>query len=75
MHEKTLCLVAIFKNKSHNLKEWIKHYIKEGVEKFLKDNGSIDNYKPIIDEYIDSGIIKLIIDETKYAQTDLYLLI
>jgi hypothetical protein len=71
--KKLLCLIAIFKNESHILKEWIEHYIKEGVEKFfLIDNGSTDNYKSIINEYINSGIIELVIDETRYAQNDLY---
>ena len=40
-----LSLIAIFKNESHILKEWIEHYINEGVDKFyLIDNGSTDNY-------------------------------
>lgn len=36
-NDKTLCLVAIFKNESHLLKEWVTHYINEGVEKFFKN--------------------------------------
>ncbi len=71
--QKKLCLVAIFKNESHIIKEWIEHYIKEGVEKFfLIDNGSNDNYRPIISKYLARRIIDLVRDETKYAQNDLY---
>ena len=45
----SLCLVAIFKNESHILKEFITHYIKQGVDHFfLIDNGSNDNYSDIL---------------------------
>ena len=33
--ENYLCLIAIFKNESHVLKEWLDHYIKQGVDKFF----------------------------------------
>ena len=40
-----LCIVAIFKNEGHALKEWIDHYLREGVDRFfLVDNGSTDGY-------------------------------
>ena len=40
-----LCIVAIFKNEGHALKEWIDHYLREGVDQFfLVDNGSTDGY-------------------------------
>ena len=40
-----LCIVAIFKNEGHALKEWIEHYLREGVDQFfLVDNGSTDGY-------------------------------
>ena len=49
-----LSLYAIFKNESHILKEWILHYLEEGVEHFyLIDNGSTDDYKPIIEQFKD----------------------
>ena len=32
------CIVAIFKNESHILEEWIQHYIKEGVQHFYLIN-------------------------------------
>jgi len=48
----SLCLVAIFKNESHILKEFITHYIKQGVDHFfLIDNGSNDNYSDILTNF------------------------
>lgn len=39
-----LCVVAIFKNEGHILREWLDHYRKEGVSKFfLINNGSDDD--------------------------------
>ena len=65
-----LCIVSIFKNESHIMKEWIDHYIKEGVNHFfLIDNGSNDNYNTILDKYDN---ITLAIDSTKAKQVDHY---
>ena len=65
------CIVAIFKNESEILKEWIKHYLNEGCSKFfLIDNGSTDNYLPIIKKYKDK--IHLVVDVKKHAQIELY---
>ena len=67
----SICLVAIFKNESHILNEWINHYLLEGIDHFfLIDNGSTDDYKNIINNYNDK--ITLVIDYTKYAQIQLY---
>ena len=68
-----LCLVAIFKNESHILKEWIEHYLNQGVDKiFLVDNGSTDNYYSILEPYIYSNKVDLVKDNKKHAQTELY---
>ena len=57
----TLCLVAIFKNESHILKEWIEHYLNQGVDKiFLVDNGSTDSYYSILQPYISTGKVDLV---------------
>ena len=65
------CIVAMFKNESEILEEWINHYINEGcLQFFLIDNGSTDNYLPIINKY--NRYIDLIIDDTKHKQTELY---
>ena len=47
-----LSIVAMFKNESSIIKQWIKHYIDEKVDYFyLIDNGSNDNYYDEIKEY------------------------
>ena len=49
-----LSILAIFKNESHILDEWLNSHIKEGVEHFyLINNDSTDNYSEIIDKYND----------------------
>ena len=69
----TLCLVAIFKNESHILKEWIEHYLNQGVDKiFLIDNGSTDSYYSILQPYISTGKVDLVKDNKKHAQVELY---
>ena len=66
-----LCLVAIFKNESEILEEWINHYIKEGCKHFfLIDNDSNDRYIKIIKKYRD--LITLVKDKSKYKQVYLY---
>ena len=41
----SLCLLTMFKNESHIMKEFITHYLKQGVDHFIMiDNGSNDNY-------------------------------
>lgn len=46
--------MAIFKNESHILEEWIEHYIQEGVDFFyLINNNSTDQFMNIIDKYKD----------------------
>ena len=69
----SLCLIAIFKNESHILEEWIKHYITQGVDKFfLIDNGSNDNYLQCLQKYIDNNIVELVIDDKKHCQIEHY---
>lgn len=66
-----LVIGAIFKNESNILDEWIQHYLNQGVEYFyLIDNGSTDNYQPIIDKY--QSYITLYKDPTKYQQIEHY---
>jgi hypothetical protein len=66
-----LCVFAIFKNEAVIFKEWLDHYINEGVEHFyLIDNGSTDNYKEIIKDYEDK--ITLFEDPKRHDQVGLY---
>jgi len=69
----TLCLVAIFKNESHIFKEWIEHYLNQGVDKiFLIDNGSTDSYYSILQPYISTSKVDVVKDNKKHAQVELY---
>lgn len=48
-----LSVLAMFKNESWIIKEWIEHYISEGVNHFyLIDNGSNDDYESKIQSYM-----------------------
>lgn len=68
-----LTVAGIFKNEGHVIKEWVQHYLNEGADHFLLiDNGSTDDYKKEIQEYIDQKIITIIHDDTKWAQIELY---
>ena len=70
----TLSVLAMFKNESMIIKEWINHYIEEGVEHFyLIDNGSTDDYYEKIKMY--EKYYTLVKDSTRLphgTQTYLY---
>ena len=56
-----LSIISMFKNESSIIKQWIEHYLDEGVEHFyLIDNGSTDDYNTQIKDYM--SYITLIID-------------
>ena len=65
----TLVIVAIFKNESIAIREWLEHYIKQGVQHFyMIDNGSTDNW-----QYEIKGFpVTVFSNEEKYKQTDHY---
>lgn len=68
-----LCIMAIFKNETMNLKVWIEHYLWQGVEHFyLIDNGSKDNPLEILNEYIDKGIVSYYYRDQKFQQPQHY---
>jgi hypothetical protein len=47
-----LCVGAIFHNEASQLKEWLDHYIKRGVDHFyLINDGSTDDFKKILAPY------------------------
>jgi hypothetical protein len=68
-----LCVMAIFKNETMNLKLWLDHYLWQGVEHFyLIDNGSTDNPLNILNEYIQKGVVTYHFREEKYKQAEHY---
>jgi len=62
-----LSVLAMFKNESMIIKDWIEHYIKEGVNHFyLIDNGSTDNYLDKIKDR--NSYITLTVDGSRLPQ-------
>jgi hypothetical protein len=50
----SLAVFAILKDEGHIIREWIGHYIAQGVDHFhLIDNGSSDNFLHLIEDYRD----------------------
>lgn len=55
----SLCL--IFKNEAPFLKEWLDYHLSIGVDHFyLYNNNSDDNFKEILDAYVQKGVVTLI---------------
>lgn len=70
-YEVSLCL--IFKDEGRFLKEWLDYHITIGVDHFyLYDNNSIDDYKSVVQPYIDKGIVTLIDWPYQQAQVKCY---
>ncbi|MFY0608068.1 MAG: glycosyltransferase family 2 protein [Cyclobacteriaceae bacterium] len=68
-----LSVIAIFKNESWNLNEWISHYVNEGVEHFyLINNNSSDDFMKPLQSWLTQGMVTLIEDDSKWAQKRLY---
>jgi len=68
-----LGVLAIFKNEAMNLKEWLDHYIWQGVDKFyLINNGSTDNYLEVLEPYIRAELVMLFERPERYVQANHY---
>lgn len=53
-------ICAIFRNETLYLREWIEFHRLVGVEKFyLYQNRSEDDWRPVLQPYIDSGMVEL----------------
>lgn len=56
-----LSLIAIFKNEAMNMREFIDHYLWQGVDHlYLIDNGSTDDYRTITAPYEKRGIVTIV---------------
>lgn len=54
-------ICAIFKDEARFLKEWIEFHALIGVNHFyLYNNNSTDNYKEVLQPYVESGLVTLI---------------
>ncbi len=61
------CVGAVFKNESHIMEEWLKHYFDHGVDHiFLVNDYSTDHYLSIIEPYIQDGKVTLIHNDIPY---------
>jgi len=61
-----LGICAIFQNEAPYLEEWIEFHKKQGFKKFyLFNNLSVDDYKIVLQEYVEDGLVELI--EWPYA--------
>lgn len=59
-YEYSLSIACIFQDEAPYLKEWIDYHHRVGVEHFwLYDDASSDNWKEILDPYIDLGIVEV----------------
>ena len=64
-----LVIVAIFKNEAIAMKEWLEHYINQGVEHFyMIDNGSTDDWKSQVEGFP----VTIYTDNEKHKQTEHY---
>ncbi len=58
--EHYLAISAIFQNEAPYLKEWIEYHHLAGAEKFyLYNNSSTDEYKEVLQPYLQTGIVEL----------------
>lgn len=68
-----VAVLAIMKNESYNVKEWIEHYLWQGAQQiYLIDNGSDDNTLEVIQPWINSGQVKVLVRNEKWQQEKHY---
>ena len=66
-------VLAIMKNETDVLREWIEHYRWQGIDKiFLIDNGSTDDPERILREHLDSGFIEFFSRPRPHRQAQHY---
>lgn len=69
-----LAIVAIMKNESPYVKEWIDYHLAAGVDHFfIYDNESPDNFKEVLQPYIDAGIVTYIFYPGTGRQVEAYI--
>lgn len=69
----TLGVLAIMKNETAVLREWIDHYRWQGADKiFLIDNGSTDNPQKMLEKDIESGLVSFFERPVPYRQVPHY---
>lgn len=65
-----IAICGIFKNEANFLKEWIEYHEMIGVEHFyLYNNNSEDDFRAVLDPYVNSGLVTLV--EWPYNQAQM----
>ena len=68
-----LAFVLIAKNEATYIKEWLDFHIKQGVSKFIiYDNESTDNFREVLQPYIDAGTVIYAVIRNQRRQIDAY---
>ena len=68
-----LMVLAMFKNESHALAEWVEHYIEEGATSIqLINNNSSDDFLSPLQPFIEQGVLELHHDQRQHAQRQIY---
>lgn len=67
-----LAICAVFRNEAKNLSEWLEHHIREGVDHlFMVDQNSNDNFMPVVQPYIDGGLLTLMVNPKGHSHLDI----
>ena len=68
-----LLVLAMFKNESHVLAEWVEHYLAEGATAIhLINNNSTDDFLSPLQDFIASGVVILHHDNRQHCQRQIY---
>jgi hypothetical protein len=68
-----LAVCSVFKNEARSMAEWLEFHRLVGVQKFiLVDNGSDDDYEPILRPHIESGTVTLFHHSGRYRWREVY---
>ncbi len=66
-----IAIVGIFKNEATIMREWLTHYVEQGIEViFLVDNGSTDDWQSELKGFED--IVTVVSSDLQHAQVHLY---
>ena len=66
-------VLAVFKNESRALPEWIEHYLSEGANRIiLVNNNSTDDWKNSCSKYTNNKHVTFLEDNRKWSQVEIY---
>ena len=68
-----LAVVAVMKNESIYIEEWLCHHVAVGVQHFfLYDNGSTDGIEGLLEGYLNRGLVTFVRFPMRGLQRDAY---